>query len=109
MEDAAVYVLSPKRTKSLDRAAEVIQYMREHSGSPVSVREVSESCHAFYEEVLHVLTTLEALGMVERYSRPGAPKEGPRVAYLWRQPTGEELATAREKYKDGEGGLRITA
>jgi DNA-binding IclR family transcriptional regulator len=98
VSSTTVYSVSPKRTKSLERATEVIGYMQAHTGSPVSVSEVADDCKAFYEEVLHILTTLEALGMVVRYSREGAPKEGPRVAYLWRQPTQEELEESRTRY-----------
>lgn len=96
---APTFILDPKRTKSLDRAAAVIAYMQSHSGGPVSVQEVARESESFYEEVLHILTTLEVLGMVERYSRPGAPKEGPRVAYSWRAPTEDEAKKQRTEYK----------
>lgn len=97
--NAAVFVLSPRKTKSLDRAVEVIEYMQHHLSSPASVQEISDACHAYYEEVLHILTTLEALELVERYGRDGSPREGPRVAYMWRQPTHAENRRARDGYK----------
>jgi len=77
----------------------VISYLRGRTGAPTSVAEIAEECGAFYEEVLHILTTLEALSMVERYSRDGAPKEGPRVAYCWRPLTASEAAELRDSYK----------
>lgn len=97
--DAAVFILSPGRTKSLDRASGVIAYMEAHEGVPVSVQEVADACDAYYEEVLHVLTTLEALDLVKRYSRDGSPREGPRVAYSWVQPTKRENMRDRAAFK----------
>ena len=94
-----MFVLSPRRTRSLDRAADVITYLREHIGEPVSVQQIADAAESYYEETLHVLTTLEALGLVERYFRDGSPREGARVAYLWLQPTKKRNMKERAAYK----------
>lgn len=71
-----------RQTRSLERAEEVIAILKDHpSGDPITVQEIAEKTESYYEEVLHVLTALEVIGVVKRYRRTGAPREGARVAY----------------------------
>jgi DNA-binding IclR family transcriptional regulator len=83
---ATEYVPDDRHTKSLDRAELVISYLKQHIGDPVPVQEIADHTGSYYEEVLHVATTLEALQLVSRFKRAGSPREGARVAYAWLEP-----------------------
>ena len=83
---ATEYMPDDRHTKSLDRAELVISYLQSHSGDPVPIQEIAEHTGSYYEEVLHVATTLEALTLVTRFKRSGSPREGARVAYAWTEP-----------------------
>jgi DNA-binding IclR family transcriptional regulator len=83
---AESYLPDTRQTKSLDRAELVITYLKERPGEPVSIQEIADRTGSYYEEVLHVVTTLEALVLVNRFKRTGSPREGARVAYAWAEP-----------------------
>jgi hypothetical protein len=94
---ASIYTEDDRETKSLNRAVAVITYLKKSPGEPVPVQEIAEAVGSYYEEVLHVATTLEALAQVQRYKRSGSPREGARIAYAWReQPSKARNRRSRE-------------
>lgn len=97
---AAVFIKDERHTRSYDRAAEVIEFLSLHRGDPIPVAEVAEKTGSYYEEVLHIVTTLEVIGAVHRYQRQGSPREGARVAYAWvKRPTRSQNRSARRGFQ----------